>query len=213
MQISVHTSLEGRLQEMSFVAPPGLPLPPPPPPPWSPFLRPPSVSELGIACRDLVHTFLEGRMTSATSSGLPLLGFPPSPPLPPPSPPSSSQLVHHESGDLALHKQLGNVKVARPPPRLPKELLQFLHIQGMGLTQDQVAADFKMNVSTLRYKCRKDDVPCCFKKKIDLEVHRTRLKQVQTGRDVLRAKIKRLQQELCGDQLYGRKGFNLILSK
>ena len=81
-------------------------------------------------------------------------------------------------------------------------MLQFLRIQGMGLTQGQVAAAFNMNVSTLRYKCRKDDVPCCFKKKIDLEVHRTRLKQVQAGRDALRAKIKRLEQELCGDQLY-----------
>jgi len=81
-------------------------------------------------------------------------------------------------------------------------MFEFLRIHGMGFTQGQVAAMFKMNVSTLRYKFKKDGVRCCFKKKLDPEVQRTRLKRVQAGRDALRAMIKRLEQEQFDDHLY-----------
>jgi hypothetical protein len=81
-------------------------------------------------------------------------------------------------------------------------MFEILRIHGMGFTQGQVAAMFKMNVSTLRYKFKKDGVRCCFKKKLDPEVQRTRLKRVQAGRDALRAMIKRLEQEQFHDHLY-----------
>jgi hypothetical protein len=53
-------------------------------------------------------------------------------------------------------------------------------------------------VSKFRRECKKVDVHGCFKKEIDLEVQ----KQAQAGRDALRTRIKRLEQEIFGDQLY-----------
>jgi hypothetical protein len=183
----VDTSLERRRQDLPFAAPPGpplraLPAPPRPPPP-----RPPPPPPLG-----------------------------PPPPPPPPPPPILEHVVH-ESGCLQNMLQSVFVAVNMLPPqpphlsgerkrqqkmRLLKEWLESVRSLQTGFTQAQLAGAWKMSVSTFRRECKKVGVHGCFKKEIDLEVQRTRRKQAQAGRDALRTRIKRLEQEIFGDQLY-----------
>jgi hypothetical protein len=82
--------------------------------------------------------------------------------------------------------------------RLFKEWLESVRRLQTGFTQAQLASAWKMSVSKFRRECKKVDVHGCFKKEIDLEVQ----KQAQAGRDALRTRIKRLEQEIFGDQLY-----------
>ena len=182
-RFSVHTSLEGRREDLPFTAPPG-PAPPGfPAPPQLPPLRPPPPPP------------------------------PVRPPPPPPPPPPISEHVVHESGGLRNMLQSVFVDVNMLPPeppqisgerrrqqqmRLFKEWLESVRRLQTGFTQAQLASAWKMSVSKFRRECKKVDVHGCFKKEIDLEVQ----KQAQAGRDALRTRIKRLEQEIFGDQLY-----------